>query len=154
MTYSIKPIQTLRIRRSLENTEKLLMKENLTTIKMLLLKLEKYNSSLLQFKEEPRVETGFGVHHIMYLISGVLIVLGILIIGYRNPKSTIQISSKVFERYYKWMDFKTKNIDDRNCYNVVECKQKVKQTEKCTIKVTKVKDKVSNYLENSSETEV
>lgn len=130
------------------------MKENLTTIKMLLLKLEKYNSSLLQFKEEPRAETGFEAHHIMYLISGILIVLGILIIGYRNPKSTIQTSSKVFERYYKWMDFKTKNLDNSNCYNVVECKQKVKQTEKCTIKLSKVKDKDNKYLENSSETEV
>lgn len=129
------------------------MKENLTTIKMLLLKLEKYNSSF-QFKEEPRAETGFGAHHIMYLISGVLIVLGILIIGYRNPNSTIQTSSKVFERYYKWMDLKTKNLDNRNCYNIVECKQKVKQIEKCTIKVSKVKNKDNNYLENSSETEV
>ena len=153
MTYSIKPIQTLRRRRSLEIKKKL-KEENLTNIKMLLLKLEKYNTSLLQFKKDSRAETGFGVHHIMYLMSAILIVCGVLIIGYRNPTSKVQTSSKVFERHYKWIDFKRKKIGNQNCYDIVECKEKFKQTEKCTIKVSKLKNKVNNYLKNPSETEV
>lgn len=155
VTYSIKPTPRSRISRSLQSTEIALKEENLTSIKMLILGMKEIKHSFLQSVKESRVQMGFGVHHIMYLISAVLVILGILIIIYKNPKLTQENSSKVFKKYYMWMHFNSKAVDNESskCYSIVECKRRLKQSEKCKIRIYEPKKKLF-FSNNSTETEV
>lgn len=138
------------MRRSLKNGTIFMKEENRTGIKKISLNVEEFSQPLIQSNmASAQEQVSFGPHYIMYIFSAILIILAILIIRYKQPKSTECASSNVLDTY-KWINFNSRN----KSYEVVQCKQKVKQTEKCKIKVYAQRKEVSYCSDNSSETEV
>ncbi|XP_035230579.1 extracellular matrix protein FRAS1-like, partial [Stegodyphus dumicola] len=155
--YSIKPIYGFRRQRSLESI-KFYMEEEQNGTNMKMISLQALVAETATTSEEIKnLQATFGTHHILYIISVLLIIVGLIIIKSKSSYTELFKFSKASDALYTWIGFfdtpPSSQLPSNMLYQV-QCKQKVKQKQICRVKVYSPKNEISFPQSSESGTEV
>ncbi|GIY35545.1 extracellular matrix protein FRAS1 [Caerostris darwini] len=160
VVYFIKPINKARMHRSVGELGPLISREgNGSNIRVLFLNNmnSKEPSPIIApiNDHQQGFHVYFGIHHLLYIISALLIILGIVII--RSKRAHIEemlTVSRVTRNSYAFRTFsETPSISFQNEICEIKCKQKLKKKEMYKVKVYTPKNELY-AIDNSSGTEV
>ncbi|KFM66225.1 hypothetical protein X975_08978, partial [Stegodyphus mimosarum] len=130
--------------------------QNGTNMKMISLQAL-ISETAMTSEEMKNSQATFGTHHILYMISALLIIVGLIIIKSKSSYTDLFKFSKASDALYTWTGiFETPPSSQlpSNMLYQVQCKQKVKQKQICRVKVYSSKNEISLTQSSESGTEV